>query len=110
MNETSNSLKNHNTIVESATRSVSNVINSIRTLEGEGFVVRRPFPSNSISDFDPFLLLDEMGPMDLAPREAKGAPDHPHIHIEVLKLSHICLKVDLNIKTHMVMQESSIQE
>ncbi len=24
-------------------------------------------------DFDPFLLLDEMGPIDYAPGEAKGA-------------------------------------
>ncbi|MGC1932241.1 MAG: hypothetical protein WA667_24985, partial [Candidatus Nitrosopolaris sp.] len=39
-------------LVESATRSVSNVINSIRTLEGEDFVVHRLFPSNSTSDFD----------------------------------------------------------
>src|SRR6266699_7310854 len=84
MNETGNSPKNHNTLVESATRSVSNVINSIRTLEGEGFVVHRPFPSNSLSDFDPFLLLDEFGPMDLAPGEAKGAPDHPHRGFETV--------------------------
>jgi quercetin 2,3-dioxygenase len=84
MNETSSSLKSHNTVVESATRSVSNVINSIRTQEGEGFVVHRPFPSNSLSDFDPFLLLDEMGPMDLAPGEAKGAPAHPHRGFETV--------------------------
>src|SRR5436853_7700054 len=61
-----------------AGRTVSGIVNSIETLEGGGFLVRRPFPKASFSDFDPFLLLDEMGPMDVAPGEAKGAPDHPH--------------------------------
>jgi redox-sensitive bicupin YhaK (pirin superfamily) len=59
-------------------RSVSRVIDSIQTSEGEGFIVNRAFPNKFISDFDPFLLLDEMGPSNLGPREAKGAPDHPH--------------------------------
>ena len=59
-------------------RTVAGIVNSIETLEGGGFLVRRPFPKASFSDFDPFLLLDEMGPMDVAPGEAKGAPDHPH--------------------------------
>jgi redox-sensitive bicupin YhaK (pirin superfamily) len=60
------------------TRTVAGVVNSIETLEGGGFLVRRPFPKASFSEFDPFLLLDEMGPIELAPGEAKGAPDHPH--------------------------------
>jgi hypothetical protein len=59
-------------------------VNSIETLEGGGFLVRRPFPKASFSDFDPFLLLDEMGPMDVAPGEAKGAPDHPHRGFETV--------------------------
>ena len=46
--------------------------------------MRRPFPKASFSDFDPFLLLDEMGPMDVAPGEAKGAPDHPHRGFETV--------------------------
>ena len=65
-------------------RSVAGVVNSIETLEGGGFLVRRPFPKASFSEFDPFLLLDEMGPMDLAPGEAKGAPDHPHRGFETV--------------------------
>jgi hypothetical protein len=28
-----------------------------------------------LSDFDPFLLLDEMAPTQVGPREAKGAPE-----------------------------------
>src|SRR5881398_2804873 len=59
-------------------RTVAGIVNSIETLEGGGFLVRRPFPKASLSDFDPFLLLDEMGPMDVRAGEAKGAPDHPH--------------------------------
>lgn len=66
------------------TRSVAGVVNSIETLEGGGFLVRRPFPQASFSEFDPFLLLDEMGPMDVAPGEAKGAPDHPHRGFETV--------------------------
>src|SRR3989454_8095822 len=65
-------------------RAVAGIVNSIETLEGGGFLVRRPFPKASFSDFDPFLLLDEMGPMDVAPGEAKGAPDHPHRGFETV--------------------------
>lgn len=67
-----------------ATRTVAGIVNSIETLEGEGFLVRRPFPKASFSEFDPFLLLDEMGPMNLAPGRAKGAPDHPHRGFETV--------------------------
>jgi quercetin 2,3-dioxygenase len=67
-----------------AGRTVSGIINSIQTLEGGGFLVRRPFPIAAFSEFDPFLLLDEMGPMDVAPGEAKGAPDHPHRGFETV--------------------------
>lgn len=65
-------------------RAVAGIVNSIETLEGGGFLVRRPFPKASFSDFDPFLLLDEMGPMDVAPGDAKGAPDHPHRGFETV--------------------------
>jgi redox-sensitive bicupin YhaK (pirin superfamily) len=66
------------------TRTIAGIVNSIETLEGGGFLVRRPFPKASFSEFDPFLLLDEMGPMEVAPGEAKGAPDHPHRGFETV--------------------------
>jgi hypothetical protein len=65
-------------------RTVGGVVNSIETLEGGGFLVRRPFPKPAFSEFDPFLLLDEMGPLEVAPGEAKGAPDHPHRGFETV--------------------------
>ena len=65
-------------------RSVANVVDAVRTVEGEGFVVNRPFPTRTLDHFDPFLLLDQMGPANLAPGEAKGAPDHPHRGFETV--------------------------
>ncbi len=65
-------------------RSVSRVVDSITTLEGGGFLVHRPFPTEALSDFDPFLLLDQMGPVKLGPGEATGAPDHPHRGFETV--------------------------
>src|SRR5215813_12391241 len=65
-------------------RTVAGIVNSIETLEGGGFLVRRPFPKAAFSDFDPFLLLDEMGPMDVGSGQAKGAPDHPHRGFETV--------------------------
>jgi quercetin 2,3-dioxygenase len=65
-------------------RSISKIVPAFETYEGEGFLVHRPFPTRTLADFDPFLLLDEMGPMDLKPGEAKGAPDHPHRGFETV--------------------------
>ncbi len=65
-------------------RTIAGVVSSIETLEGAGFLVRRPFPKPQFSEFDPFLLLDEMGPMELGPGQAKGAPDHPHRGFETV--------------------------
>ena len=69
---------------ETGTRTVEAVIPAIRQLEGGGFEVRRPFPTAALEQVDPFLLLDHMGPVDLAPGEAKGAPDHPHRGFETV--------------------------
>jgi len=65
-------------------RSVARVVDSVTTREGAGFLVHRPFPTAALEAFDPFLLLDEMGPADLGPGEAKGAPDHPHRGFETV--------------------------
>src|SRR6267142_4630937 len=83
MSMVSKALRNEETRVGRG-RTVSGVVNSIETLEGGGFLVRRPFPKPAFSEFDPFLLLDEMGPIELAPGQAKGAPDHPHRGFETV--------------------------
>ena len=65
-------------------RSVEQIVESQTTLEGGGFTVHRPFPTRTMSHFDPFLLLDNAGPQYYAPGQAKGAPDHPHRGFETL--------------------------
>jgi len=65
-------------------RSVLEVVTAHRQLEGGGFVVRRPFPTAGRALVDPFLLLDEMGPVDWPPFSAIGAPDHPHRGFETV--------------------------
>ena len=65
-------------------RRVQQVIQTVQTLEGGGFPVRRPFPTPQCSQVDPFLLLDHMGPKDWLPGEAIGAPDHPHRGFETV--------------------------
>ncbi len=65
-------------------RSVRMVIPGQEGREGAGFAIRRPFPSRVIDHLDAFLLLDEMGPTDVGPGEATGAPDHPHRGFETV--------------------------
>jgi redox-sensitive bicupin YhaK (pirin superfamily) len=65
-------------------REVSRVVTAHKQREGGGFIVRRPFPSYGLSYVDPFLLIDEMGPVDYAPGQAVGAPDHPHRGFETV--------------------------
>jgi quercetin 2,3-dioxygenase len=65
-------------------KDIVRVVTAHRQTEGAGFVVRRPLPSFALELFDPFLLIDEMGPADYAPGEAVGAPDHPHRGFETV--------------------------
>jgi redox-sensitive bicupin YhaK (pirin superfamily) len=67
-----------------AVREPSRIVTAHRQREGAGFIVRRPFPTQGLDVVDPFLLLDEMGPVDYAPGEAVGAPDHPHRGFETI--------------------------
>jgi redox-sensitive bicupin YhaK (pirin superfamily) len=66
-------------------RPVDRIVTAKRAVEGDGFVVRRPFPGVlSMADADPFLLLDHMGAVEYAPGEAKGTPWHPHRGFETV--------------------------
>jgi redox-sensitive bicupin YhaK (pirin superfamily) len=68
----------------STIRESTRTVTAHRQLEGAGFVVRRPLPTQGMPLVDPFLLLDEMGPVDYRPGEATGAPDHPHRGFETV--------------------------
>lgn len=65
-------------------RRVAQLVQSISTLEGGGFPVRRPFPTPGFSHFDPFLLVDHLGPVQWPPGGPLGAPDHPHRGFETV--------------------------
>ncbi|KIA66815.1 pirin family protein [Nocardia vulneris] len=65
-------------------RAVRSVVSAPKQREGAGFEVRRPFPSMDLRTADPFILLDQMGPVAYEPHEAKGAPWHPHRGFETV--------------------------
>jgi quercetin 2,3-dioxygenase len=66
-------------------RPVKRVVASRRQVEGSGFEVWRPFPGAvSLAESDPFLLLDQLGPVVNVPGEASGAPWHPHRGFETV--------------------------
>jgi hypothetical protein len=56
------------TIDETAIRSVMGTVDSVRTIEGGGFAVRRPFPTQDLAMYDPFLLLDELFTLRCLPK------------------------------------------
>jgi redox-sensitive bicupin YhaK (pirin superfamily) len=72
------------TKIETKQRSVARAFSSIRTLEGGGVQIGRAFPTPQLEDVDPFLLLDHMGPIQIAPGENTGFPDHPHRGFETV--------------------------
>ena len=70
--------------MKDTTREVARLVTAHRQREGAGFIVRRPLPTVGLDLVDPFLLIDELGPIDYAPGEAIGAPDHPHRGFETV--------------------------
>ena len=63
-------------------RKIKSIVPTRTVLEGGGFKVRRPAAMGQL--MSPFLLLDEMGPVDYGPGEAVGAPSHPHRGFETV--------------------------
>tara|TARA_Y100000766_G_scaffold209679_1_gene181314 strand:- start:93 stop:953 length:861 start_codon:yes stop_codon:yes gene_type:complete len=70
------------TIIMEKARSVKSIVPTHTVMEGGGFPVRRPAAMGSL--MSPFLLLDEMGPVNYAPGKAVGAPWHPHRGFETV--------------------------
>jgi len=66
------------------TATVTRLVKAQRAVEGDGFVVRRPFPTSALSYIDPFLLFDHMGPVEFAAGEGVGTPWHPHRGFETV--------------------------
>ncbi|MEK9730334.1 MAG: pirin family protein [Candidatus Poseidoniales archaeon] len=69
-------------MMSTSARHIESVVPTHVVLEGGGFKVRRPVAMGRL--MSPFLLLDEMGPVNYGPREAIGAPDHPHRGFETV--------------------------
>ena len=67
-------------------RTITSRHTAFRTLEGDGFEVRRAIPSKGYEAVGPFIFLDHFGPIEFLPGEAKGASAHPHAGIETLTL------------------------
>ena len=67
-----------------STATVTRLVRAQRAVEGDGFVVRRPFPTASLSYLDPFLLFDHLGPVEFGPGEGTGTPWHPHRGFETV--------------------------
>ena len=67
-----------------AGRPTAGILPGIETPEGEGIIVFRPFPSHAARELDPFLLLDRLGPVPIAPGAGSGVPPHPHAGFEVV--------------------------
>ena len=63
-------------------RAVVEIVSTHTVLEGGGFKVRRPYRMGRV--MSPFLLIDEMGPVNYGPGEALGAPWHPHRGFETV--------------------------
>ena len=74
------------TLTATRDRAVTSLHTAFRTLEGDGFEVRRAIPSRAYEAVGPFIFFDHFGPIEVRPGEAKGASAHPHAGIETLTL------------------------
>ena len=74
------------TLILARERKIATLHAAFRTIEGDGFEVRRAIPSSIFEAIGPFIFLDHFGPIEVRPGEAKGASAHPHAGIETLSL------------------------
>ncbi|HEX7798935.1 MAG TPA: pirin family protein [Asticcacaulis sp.] len=74
------------TLTTARPRAIASTHQAFHTLEGDGFEVARAIPADAYEAIGPFIFLDQFGPIEVAPGEAKGASAHPHAGIETLTL------------------------
>jgi redox-sensitive bicupin YhaK (pirin superfamily) len=60
------------------------VFTAPKASDGDGIELRRAFPGTELGELDPFLLLDQMGPMEFVPGDRRGFPPHPHRGFETV--------------------------
>jgi hypothetical protein len=60
-----------------AARSVDRVLGAVQSDEARGVSVRRPLPSTTLEQVDPFLQIDHVGPVDWEAGEAQWRPELP---------------------------------
>ena len=65
-------------------RPVRRLVRAERGFEGEGFPVRRAFAGVPLPELDPFVHMDHLGEVEMAPGEPMGTPWHPHRGFETV--------------------------
>lgn len=78
----------------SGLRSVDRVLGSTQDKEARGVTVRRPLPTTTLEQIDPFLQIEDVGPVDWEAGEASWAPVLPMRGFEAFTL---VLEGDLEI-------------
>jgi redox-sensitive bicupin YhaK (pirin superfamily) len=68
-------------------KKVALTFQGLPTTVGDGFEIRRPFPTRRFPETSPFILLDHAGPTEIPPSDTpKGVDAHPHKGFETVTI------------------------